>query len=391
MYVERDIKVQFDKISKLGKTIALVGPRQSGKTTFLKQRSSSRIGYLLFDDPDIRHMFEEDIKGFQSRYLEGNDVTILDEVQVCKDAGINLKYLNDTGNGIWMTSSSELLLGKEVLSYLVGRVSVLRLYPFSLEEIMRARDLNPKDERQVRRGIRDMISYGCYPDIVLQRDPELKDVQLRNLFETMVLKDIARVFNFDDIDGLQRTIRFLSNIYAGILNFDKISRDLSISYKTLRSYISAMEKSYLVKLISPYFSNPNKEIVKQPKIYFLDNGMRNVISGRTGIEPDGPSFENLVLTELLKADLDPKYWRKKTGTEVDFIVRVGDRIVPLEVKLRVNDKKVESGLRSFIRSYSPHKAFVVIFEGEKGKTSYKGTRVEFIGIDDLKPSLKNAE
>ena len=347
MYVERDLEPLFEKVSSIDKAIAVVGPRQSGKTTFLKRRISSSTGYLLFDDPDVRSLFEEDVKGFQSHFLEGNEITILDEVQNCKDAGINLKYLCDTGNRMWMTSSSEALLSKKVLSYLVGRVSIIRMYPFSLNEYMRANSLLRSSDKQIMRSIRDMIAFGGYPDIVLTKDPELKSIQLRNLQETMLLKDMARIFNIDDIDALQRTIRYLSNMYTGLLNLEKISKDLSISYKTVKFYIQAMEKSYLVKLVKPFFSNPNKELVKQPKVYFLDNGMRNIISGNIGMRPDGPSFENLVFTELIKLGYQPKYWRKKSGPEVDFIISVGNEMIPIEVKLNSPEIRVESSLKSY--------------------------------------------
>ncbi len=384
MYVERDLEGIFQKMTLMDKAIALVGPRQSGKTTFLKKRISESVNYLLFDDPDIRSLFEEDVKAFQSHYLEGNDVTILDEVQNCKDAGINLKYLNDTGNRVWITSSSELLLGKQVLSYLVGRVSILRIYPFSLSEFMRANKQLPSDRKQVLRSVRDMVAFGCYPDIVLTKDPELKEIQLRNLYETIVLKDIAKVFNIDDIDALQRTIRYLSNMFTGMVNMDNISRNLSISFKTLRFYILAMEKSYLIRSVRPYFTNPNKELVKQPKIYFLDNGMRNIISGNIGMKVDGTSFENLVFTELLKLGYEPKYWRKKTGLEVDFIIPIGNEMIPIEVKLKAPNHKVESGLRSYIKLYIPLQSVCSDVRRRRRRNPYQRNKGKVHRFDGIK-------
>ncbi len=388
MYVERDIEDHFQRIIGLDKVIAIVGPRQAGKTTLLRNRISDSISYLLFDDVDVRSLFEEDVKGFQTRYLEGNDVTILDEIQICKDAGINLKYLNDTGNRMWITSSSELLLGKEVLSYLVGRVSIIRLYPFSLSEVMRARRYRPSDKIQVKRSLREIISYGGYPEVVLEKDPMLKSVLLRDLYETMVLKDISRVFDINDTDALERSARYLSNMFTGLLSMESMSRDLSISFKTLKSYISAMEKSYLIRMVHPFFSNANKELIKQPKIYFIDNGMRNVISGDIGMKVDGPSFENFVFTELIKLGYEPKYWRKKTGPEVDFVIQLGNEMVPIEVKLKVPGNRVESALRSFIRMYSPKRAFVVIFEGEGGEVDVDGTSVSFMNPVKLRELLE---
>src|SRR3989338_3563551 len=137
MYQERELKESFEKVASVYPIVAIVGARQAGKTTFLKERMKTTSStYLLFDDPDVRNLFEEDIKRFDKQFMEGKDVSILDEVQYCKDAGRNLKYLADTQKKLWITASSEIILGKKVLSYLVGRVSILKLYPFSLQEFL---------------------------------------------------------------------------------------------------------------------------------------------------------------------------------------------------------------------------------------------------------------
>src|SRR4030042_521519 len=140
MYVEREIKNKFDKIIKSYNMVAVVGARQAGKTTFLKkQMENSKSTYILFDDPDVRSLFDGDVKKFEQQYLEGYDLSVLDEVQSCKDAGRKLKYLVDSGRKLWITSSSEIILGKEILSYLVGRISIIKLYPFSYEEFLIAK------------------------------------------------------------------------------------------------------------------------------------------------------------------------------------------------------------------------------------------------------------
>src|SRR4030042_1662787 len=121
MYIERDVRGKFEKLNKIYPVLAIVGARQSGKTTFLKEQLKKlKASYLLFDDPDIRDLFEQDIKKFEKQYIEGYQTSVLDEVHYCKDAGRKIKYLADTGRKLWITSSSEILLSKEVLSFLVG-------------------------------------------------------------------------------------------------------------------------------------------------------------------------------------------------------------------------------------------------------------------------------
>ena len=127
MYVKRSIHARFKKISEAYPVTALVGPRQAGKTTFLKEHMLPNSEYLLFDDPDIRELFEDDIKKFEKQYLKSKKTSVLDEIHYCKDAGRKLKYLADSGYVLWITSSSETILCREVLSYLVGRVSILKI------------------------------------------------------------------------------------------------------------------------------------------------------------------------------------------------------------------------------------------------------------------------
>src|SRR3990167_4471082 len=119
IYIERSLKGRFDKVKNNYPVIALVGPRQAGKTTFLREQAKGlKHNYVLFDDPDARNLFETDIKKFEKQYIEGNEITILDEVHYCKEAGRNIKYLADNGNKLWITSSSEIILRKDILSYL---------------------------------------------------------------------------------------------------------------------------------------------------------------------------------------------------------------------------------------------------------------------------------
>jgi len=209
-YIEREIKKQFDKLKEIYPIIALVGPRQSGKTTFLKEQAKNlKSNYVLFDDPDARNLFEEDIKKFEKQYVEGNEITILDEVHYCKEAGKNLKYLADKNYKLWVTSSSELILGKLVLSYLVGRVSILRLYPFSLNEFIQAMHQKEFNKQITERLVWEHSIYGGYPKVIANSEIEIKKIILKDLYETMLLKDIAQNFLIENIKSLEEFTRYL--------------------------------------------------------------------------------------------------------------------------------------------------------------------------------------
>ncbi|MBS3141710.1 ATP-binding protein [Candidatus Woesearchaeota archaeon] len=381
-YIEREIKKQFDKLKEIYPIIALVGPRQSGKTTFLKEQAKNlKSNYVLFDDPDARNLFEEDIKKFEKQYVEGNEITILDEVHYCKEAGKNLKYLADKNYKLWVTSSSELILGKLVLSYLVGRVSILRLYPFSLNEFIQAMHQKEFNKQITERLVWEHSIYGGYPKVIANSEIEIKKIILKDLYETMLLKDIAQNFLIENIKSLEEFTRYLSLSVGGLISYHEISKNINLSFQSIKKYLCALEKSNLIFVVTPFFKNKLKEITKQPKIYFVDSGIRNYTSKKFDSEIEGALFENYVLSELIKIGLLPKYWRAKSGSEVDFIIEK-EIILPIEVKM-TNPEKIGRGLLSFIREYKPKKALVVFYKGEEKRIKKENCEVIFTNIFNL--------
>ncbi|NYZ73987.1 ATP-binding protein [Candidatus Micrarchaeota archaeon] len=394
MYVERAILDQFNSVSSIYAVSALVGPRQGGKTTFLRELVKGKnAAYLMFDDPDIKGLFDEDIKKFESQYLEGHDFAVLDEVQYGKDAGGKLKYLADKGRRIWITSSSQVILAKDVLSWLVGRVTILRLYPFSLPEFMRAKNQKEAAQPVMRRLIWEHAVYGGYPKVVTTDGPDMKKTILRDLYELMVLKDVAKTFSIDDIGSLERFARYLSHSMGNVLVYGKAASDMGLSFQTVKKYLDAMERSYLICRVEPFFTNKLKEVTKQSKVYFVDTGLRNAIANDfpSDLEERGKLFENYVFTELLKLGLKVKYWQKKSRAEVDFIVEKNDSPVPLEVKLSPRAAKIERSLRSFIEAYKPKMAIVVSYDGVPAETSLNGCRVVFTDVPGLAGLLGSGE
>jgi uncharacterized protein len=381
MYIKRDIRDKFDKISKNYNMVAVVGARQAGKTTFLKKQiENKKSSYILFDDPDARSLFEEDIKKFEKQYVSNHDVSVLDEVQYCKDAGRKLKYLVDSEHKLWITSSSEIILSKEILSFLVGRVSIIKLFPFSIKEFLNSKNQKEVTAKILERNIWEHATYGGYPKVVLTDDIDIKKIILRDLYDTMLLKDVARTFSIEDIRSLEEFSKYLSLSIGDIISYDTISSNLNMSFQTVKKYFDAMEKSYLIYRVLPFFTNKKKEIIKQPKLYFIDTGIRNIIAKNFDVNIDGKLFENYVLSELLKIGFTPKYWRTKTKTEVDFIIETESDIIPVEVKIQAEIGKIEKSLRAFIESYKPKKAVVVSLKGAKGKTKINGCNVIYTDV-----------
>jgi predicted AAA+ superfamily ATPase len=383
VHVERDINVKFNKAVENYGVVALVGPRQSGKTTFLRKHMTDyRSKYVLFDDIVARTMFNEEFKQFEVEYVDGRELTVLDEVQYGVDAGTKLKYLVDTGNKLWVTSSSEVLLGRDVLSSLVGRVKVLRLHPFSFPEFLRTKGYRTLPS--VARGslVGEHMTYGGYPRVVLSDDVEFKRDYLSDLFETLLLKDVARTFGLRNMTKLERLARYLSLVPGALMNRETVSSTLDINRLTLTEYLDAMVKSYILHRVRPFYTNKKKELVKQERYYFLDIGLRNAVANDFRTDPDGHVFENYVLTELLKMGHFPKYWRTQAKAEVDFVIDDGE-VIPIEVKSNVDLRKVERSMRSFIRTYKPARAFMVGLRGKYGEVEVDGCNVVYTDVPGL--------
>lgn len=391
MYVEREIAGSFDSAAKINSVVVIVGPRQGGKTTFLQEHPKSGGVYLTFDDPDVKELFDLDIKRFENQYMKTDRITILDEIQYGKDPGRKLKYLADKGKKLWVTSSSQTALGKDVISWLVGRAAIIKLYPFSIKEFMDSKGQQEITGNVLARDIDEHLRYGGYPKVVMESDIENKKLLLRNLYETMVLKDVARMFNIDDIDAIEKLSRYLSHMTGKLLVYENVCRDLGMSFQSVKKYISAMEKSYLINLVPPFYKNRLKEITKQHKIYFVDTGMRNATANEFGVDPEenGGVFENYVVSELVKAGYAPNYWQSKSKAEVDVIVRKGNEAIPIEVKLSAGSE-IERSMRSFIGTYRPKRGFIVFKNGEKGERRIDACTINFVNVKDLLSKLGGA-
>jgi predicted AAA+ superfamily ATPase len=382
MYIERDMQDEIERMSGTKGMIAVVGPRQSGKTTLLRRMMPKDASYVLFDDPVARRLFEERLEEFAIQYVRDRPLAVLDEVQYCQEAGTRLKYLVDTGQKLWVTSSSEVLMGRDVLSHLVGRVSVHRLLPFNLREFLRARDqrvLTPEIEEDM---VREHMRFGGYPEVVLAKGAATKEKDLSDLRLTMVMRDMARTFSIGNLGDIEWLTLYLAQRPGAGLEIQDLAKHMGVSRPTAKKYLDAMEKSYLVHLVRPFYTTKRKELVKQPRVYFLDMGMRNAIARQLDTEPMGHQFENYVLTEMLKMGLDPRYWRTKTKAEVDFVVERGTEVVPVEAKLKL-DRRVGSGLRSFIRHYHPGRAVVVGLRGDEASREVDGCEVRFLRVPGL--------
>lgn len=364
--------------------IAIRGPRQSGKTTLLKRMidlllargvSKNRIQYVNFEEDIIRLQFEADCKEFVSSCLnEEKTYFFFDEVQYVKDIGKKLKLIFDTFSNIKITvtgsSSFELMnLGK----YLVGRVVFFNLYPFSFIEFLRAKgEKYEKIYRKIKinfnkiqvgktifldelnKLLREYLTFGSYPRIVLESNPIKKQELLKNLFITYVEKDVVSVYGSKYRDKVVKLSKALSVMLGGIIKYETLSETSGLKYHEVREIMPLLQDFFVISIVPPFYKNLLNELRKNPKVYFVDYGLRNYLYGNfNNLVFDG-LYENFVYNEL-SGKFKVKYWRTTSKTEIDFVLE-NNKIIPVEVK---TSPRITRALRSFIGTYKPGSALIV--------------------------------
>ncbi len=400
IYIPRTLEGKIRKLIEAPEIIAIFGARQVGKTTLMRHIydgfSEPRV-FLDFEDPELVSLFDEDIKAFARLYVEGKRYVFIDEFQHSRAGGGHLKFLYDSYPAkFFISGSSSLDLAVKAASALVGRIFILELYPLSLEEFLgyRARDLFPLIQERILEErplpdalhkklmtlVEEFCTWGGYPRVATSRDREEKEEVLKGIFTTYLLRDIKGFFRLSTESNLQKLLRALALQVGGVIRYEELSRVSGLSYSSLKEHLSILEETYVISLSRPFFTNKRLEIVKNPKVYFQDVGMRNyVCKDFRGWElraEKGHLLENLVAGEMLKEGKELHFWRTKSGAEVDFVIQERGGVVPVEVKSGLA-KSPGRSLTSFIKKYRPSRAYV-IHSGETFSKEVEGTLVSFL-------------
>jgi len=325
-----------DTILRLAKgfpVVAITGPRQSGKTTLAKSAFPDKP-YLTLEDPDTRLLAESDPRGLLSRHPDG---LILDEVQRAPQLFSYLQGFVDErlvpGKYV-LTGSQQFGLLSGITQSLAGRVGLVQLLPFAMNELDSAGKLPDDVNRLMLRGMypplydRDLAPADWFPAYV----------------NTYIERDVRSLINVRDLSAFQRFIRMCAARTGQLLNLSSLAADCGITHNTAAAWISVLEASYIIFLLRPHFTNFNKRLVKTPKLYFLDTGLAAWLLGIRESEQlayhaqRGALFENLVVTEFLKGrfnkgeQADLYFWRDSKGLEVDLLLDDGVNLKPVEIK-----------------------------------------------------------
>lgn len=331
--VARTIIKAINELIQVYPIIAVTGPRQSGKTTLLKNLFSD-YRYVSLENPDNRFFAENDPNGFLELY---NNKVIFDEVQRVPTLLSYIQTLVDASKimGQFILSGSQNFnLMKTITQSLAGRVALFKLLPFDFAELKSA-NLLPSDYPKI-------IVKGCYP--ALYDRPIPTAAFYANYLETYVERDVTELISIKDMSLFRTFLKLCSARIGQQLNLTNLSNEAGISVPTVKSWLSILESSYILYQLPPFFNNFNKRLVKSSKLYFYDTGLACFLLGiknentLIGSEFKGALFENLIINEYMKQNLhqnlyhDFYYWRDSNGHEVDLLVSNQTAYDAIEIK-----------------------------------------------------------
>ena len=374
--VTRNAQLKLQQLSNHFKAVALTGPRQSGKTTLVKQTFPGKP-YFSLENPDTRNFAIEDPRGFLQNIPNG---AILDEVQRTPELFSYLQEILDNSRekGLFiLTGSNNFLLQQNISQTLAGRIGYLNLLPFTVGELQASGLIAETDE--------ELMFNGFYPPIY---DQEISPLDwMPNYIRTYIERDVRQIKNISDLLVFEKFIRVLAGRTGQELNLSALSVEIGADVKTIQSWVSVLESSFIIYLLKPHHQNFNKTIVKRPKLYFYDTGLVCSllrISAYQQLEHHplrGAIFETMVVTELYKKrsnkglPVNLYYWRDKTGHEVDVIIDEAAQLLPIEIKAGKTITAAYFKNLSYWNTLSGAPSSILLYGGNQEQKRSDGTLV----------------
>jgi predicted AAA+ superfamily ATPase len=320
----------------------IYGPRQAGKTTLvknLKKESGLKVMYLSADlSKNENLLMERNLKDYQD-LTDGYDILIIDEAQRVPDIGLVLKIMYDEMPHLKViaTGSSSFDLANSTSEPLTGRKRIFHLLPFSVEEIAGGMNTYEFDEQ-----LEDLLIYGLYPEVYTSGKNEKEEI-LEDISESYLFKDVLQLTTVKYIAKIRDLLRLIAFQVGQQVSIHELTNKLGINRETVERYIDLLEKAFVIFRLPAFSRNPRNEVSKMDKIYFYDNGIRNILIDnlkplnlRTDV---GNLWENFIVAERRKQILYHRmnghtyFWRTYSGAEIDYVEETRNGLLGYEIKM----------------------------------------------------------
>lgn len=322
------------------KAILVFGPRQSGKTTLVREILKSKTRKVLYingDEFSDRESLSKPNAERLKSLIGNNEIVFIDEAQKIAEIGNIIKIITDQFSSVQViaTGSSSFELANKLNEPLTGRKYEFLILPFAFSEMV-----NHTSLFEEQKNLELRLIYGYYPEVVLKKN-ESKEL-IKNLTSSYLYKDIFSLEGVKKHSLLEKLVKAIALQTGSEVSINELSRHLGANIQTIEKYLAILEQTYIIYKLSSYSNNLRSEIRKSKKYYFYDNGLRNSIIGNFApltLRSDiGALWENFIITERIKYNLyknrDVKYyfWRTKQQQEIDLIEEREGRLSAFEIK-----------------------------------------------------------
>ena len=407
MKIKRELYQELTKHLPAKEISLIVGPRQAGKTTLMQSlkktldRQGERTLFLNLDVETDKQYFAAQQNLSDKIRLEFGDqkgFVFIDEIQRKENAGLFLKGLYDQNIPckFIISGSGSLELKEKIHESLVGRKRLFELNPVSFKEFLHFKtgyryennlsEFLGIEASKIPALLSEYLNFGGYPRIVTEPVLTEKLKILDEIFRSYIEKDIVYLLDIRRPETFRQLIRLLAAQTGKLLNYSELAPQVGVSFPTVKKFLYYAQKTFVVKAISPFFQNYRKEITKSQTIYFYDLGMRNYALGVSGTL-NNPTELSFLFQNLIANMLEEKlrwtgatlhFWRTADQAEVDFVIKRGHLLAPIEVKYTsLKRPLLKKSLRSFIEKYSPETAYVINLDF-RDRIAVNGTTVRFL-------------
>lgn len=357
-FIERSLLGQIKKYLKIFPAIAVLGPRQCGKSTLVKslERNFDGIIYLDMQKESDLNKFSDPELFFESNK---NKIICLDEIQLVPKLFSVLRSVIDTnrvnGKFILLGSASQELI-QQTSESLAGRIGMLHLSPFLINELDYLESFT----------LQKFWFRGGFPNSYLSESDENSIIWLENYIRTYIERDIPQLgFNIPALQ-LKRLLTMCAHNQGQLLNLSKLGESLGLTHPTIKRYIDLLEQTFIVRTIQPYDVNVKKRLVKSPKVFIRDSGILHHLLSITnfnsllGNPVFGTSWEGIVIENIIvnMPTWDYYFYRTATGDEIDLILKKGNKVIAIECKAS-DAPKVTKGFYRSLEVIKPNNIYII--------------------------------